>query len=415
MILPVVAAVACFSVIEGVREHARSPDDARLQIASLEGASERLGHIERHALADGMSPAVRREFATVSASLLASREQFGVDNADNADYVAAINRRIDEYLGALRRSLAGLGTPDAAREAEVSEAALGSLRASLSKAGRVEREEARVAELRTEAAVLASLVLFVLLTTALAHAFHRTRRRAAEAQASVHEEMAHHDALTELPNRRRLSADLTDVFSTRRRACLAMFDLNGFKGYNDAFGHVEGDLLLQRLSARLTRALPLGGTAYRLGGDEFCVLLTEDTDTDRVIAMCTAALAETGDAFHVSVSVGRTSIPSEAGSPTDALRMADQRMYAHKSGERASAREQASGLALAALAEHQSTLHEHLTGVADLARAIGLRMKLDPVVLGNVVRTAELHDIGKLAIPDAILTSPDRSTRTSCG
>ena len=122
--------------------------------------------------------------------------------------------------------------------------------------------------------------------------------------------------------------------------------------------------------------------------------------------MCRAALTETGDAFNVSVSVGTTSIPAEAGSPTDALRIADQRMYSHKTGERASARQQASDLALAALAEHQSTLHEHLTGVAVLARAIGPRMKLDPVTLGNVVRTAELHDVGKLAIADAILNKP---------
>jgi two-component system, cell cycle response regulator len=62
--------------------------------------------------------------------------------------------------------------------------------------------------------------------------------------------------------------------------------------------------------------------------------------------------------------------------------------------------------AVVAMTEHQSTLHEHLTGVADLARGIATRMELDPVALGNVVRTAELHDVGKLAIPDAILNKP---------
>jgi diguanylate cyclase (GGDEF)-like protein len=406
LVVPVVAAIACFSVIEVAREHARSADNARLQLASLGRASEQMGRIESQARADGWSSALRREFATASALLLASRQQLGVNNADNPDELSAINRRIDVFFGATRRSLARLGTVDGARDAEASEAALGDLGTTLAKASRDEGEQARVAEFQTEAAVLASLVLFVLLTTGLARAFERTRRRAAEAQAAAHEHLAHQDPLTELPNRRRLSADLADVFTTERRVCLAMFDLNGFKGYNDAFGHVEGDLLLQRLGRRLARALPLGGAAYRLGGDEFCVLLSEDTDTDRIIAMCTAALTETGDAFHIGASVGRASIPTEAASPTDALQLADQRMYADKTGERASARQQASDLALAALAEHQSTLHEHLTGVADLARAIGLRMKLEPVALGNVVRTAELHDVGKLAIADAILNKP---------
>ncbi len=355
-----------------------------------------------------MSQALRREFAIASSSLLAGRKELGVVNADNGDDVARIDRRIDEFLGAMRRSLAGLGTKDAVREAEISEAALGALRTTFAKAARDERDEARDAELLTEAAVFGSLVLFVLLTMGLARAFERTRRRAAEALAADHEHMAHQDALTELPNRRRLSADLADVFATERGACLAVFDLDGFKAYNDAFGHHEGDLLLQRLSARLARALPPGGSAYRLGGDEFCVLLDEDadTDTERIIARGRAALTETGDAFHISASVGRTSIPSEAATPTDALRIADQRMYTHKTGERASARQQASDLALAALAEHESTLHAHLTGVADLARAIATRMKLEPVALGNVVRTAELHDVGKLAIADAILNKP---------
>ena len=91
----------------------------------------------------------------------------------------------------------------------------------------------------------------------------------------------------ELPNRRRLSADLADVFTTQAgRACLAIVrDLNGFKGYNDAFGHVEGDLLLQPECAP-GRALPAGGTAYRLGGDEFCVLLDDDRPTPTGSSRC---------------------------------------------------------------------------------------------------------------------------------
>ena len=73
------------------------------------------------------------------------------------------------------------------------------------------------------------------------------------------------DKLTGLPNRRALTADLDAALASGREHTLAFFDLDGFKEYNDTFGHAAGDALLQRLAAAL------GG--YRLGGDEFCLLL----------------------------------------------------------------------------------------------------------------------------------------------
>ena len=54
---------------------------------------------------------------------------------------------------------------------------------------------------------------------------------------------------------------------------LALFDLDGFKHYNDSFGHPSGDALLERLGERLERVVAGRGRAYRMGGDEFCVLL----------------------------------------------------------------------------------------------------------------------------------------------
>ena len=73
------------------------------------------------------------------------------------------------------------------------------------------------------------------------------------------------DKLTGLPNRRALTDDLDAALASGREHTLAFFDLDGFKEYNDTFGHPAGDALLQRLAAAL------GG--YRLGGDEFCLLL----------------------------------------------------------------------------------------------------------------------------------------------
>ena len=77
------------------------------------------------------------------------------------------------------------------------------------------------------------------------------------------------DKLTDLPNRRALMEDL-DAACRRGNHSLVFFDLDGFKDYNDAFGHPAGDALLRRLAPALAA---VGGRAYRLGGDEFCLLV----------------------------------------------------------------------------------------------------------------------------------------------
>jgi diguanylate cyclase (GGDEF)-like protein len=89
------------------------------------------------------------------------------------------------------------------------------------------------------------------------------------------------DSLTGLRNRRCLLADLEVELGLATLAsprALLLFDLDGFKEYNDAFGHPAGDGLLVRLAARLGEAVGSDGCAYRLGGDEFCVLVSPGRD-----------------------------------------------------------------------------------------------------------------------------------------
>ena len=83
------------------------------------------------------------------------------------------------------------------------------------------------------------------------------------------------DALTGLGNRRQLITDLEGSVPrpAPRPATLLFFDLNGFKRYNDTYGHAAGDALLVRLGVALSAVVGDQGSAYRLGGDEFCALL----------------------------------------------------------------------------------------------------------------------------------------------
>jgi diguanylate cyclase (GGDEF)-like protein len=218
------------------------------------------------------------------------------------------------------------------------------------------------------------------------------------------------DSLTGLRNRRSLLADLEaqlDMASLAAPRVLLLFDLDGFKEYNDAFGHPAGDGLLVRLAARLADGVGAAGTAYRLGGDEFCVLAAPGRDgVDPILHACSAALNERGEGFEVTSSFGSVLLPEEATTATAALQLADRRMYARKGERRMSAGRQSRDVLLRTLSERRPDLHSRLRHIGELALAVGREMDMGPEGLDEVARAAELHDVGKIAVPDAIIDKP---------
>jgi diguanylate cyclase (GGDEF)-like protein/PAS domain S-box-containing protein len=156
-----------------------------------------------------------------------------------------------------------------------------------------------------------------------------------------------HDPLTGLGNRRGLLADLELRLleaTTGRPLQLLLFDLDGFKTYNDSFGHPAGDALLVRLAGRLDAVLEGRASAYRVDGDEFCVLShTGAADRESIARLAADALAEHGDGFSVGASYGSVLLPGDATSATDALREADRRMYASKMNGHGSAEVRSAG------------------------------------------------------------------------
>ena len=219
------------------------------------------------------------------------------------------------------------------------------------------------------------------------------------------------DALTGLGNRRKLIADLTHqlpLATPERPLAILLCDLDGFKLYNDAFGHPAGDALLARLGRRLDDAVGLVGAAYRLGGDEFCVVAPLGAEgLAPLAAMTLRALTERGDGFDVGCSYGAVVAAGDLKAPDEALRGADQLLYASKSSGRRSAGRQAADALLQALHERQPELYDHLHGVGDLATRVGERLGLSVEELDVLRQAAELHDLGKVAIPDSILSKPD--------
>jgi two-component system, cell cycle response regulator len=218
------------------------------------------------------------------------------------------------------------------------------------------------------------------------------------------------DALTGLGNRRRLMDDLSLAVQqglSGQPATLAFFDLNGFKRYNDSFGHGAGDSLLTRLGTALAATVSDRGEAYRLGGDEFCVLLAgRFPRSDAVVAQARAALSEQGSGFTVTASCGVVVVPEDASTVTLALNLADERMYADKGGGERVSHSQTQSVLMQLLTEREPTLHSHVCDVGSLAMTIGRRFELDSEQLDELRRAAELHDIGKLAVPEEILHKP---------
>jgi diguanylate cyclase (GGDEF)-like protein len=156
------------------------------------------------------------------------------------------------------------------------------------------------------------------------------------------EREASEDPLTGLANRRVLLGDLARAADAAAdggpQALLLMFDLDGFKAYNDGFGHSAGDELLVHIAATLRGALGEDGRAYRIGGDEFCALLSapshraseSDGNADRLGERLASAMAVSGASFAVTASFGCAAMPRDGTDAATLLRHADAQMYARK-------------------------------------------------------------------------------------
>jgi two-component system, cell cycle response regulator len=238
----------------------------------------------------------------------------------------------------------------------------------------------------------------------------REQRLSLQTEGDLARRLADTDSLTGLANRRKLMRDLEEssrALDAERPLLLAMFDLNGFKAYNDTFGHPAGDTLLRRLARSLDGAVSGSATAYRIGGDEFCVLGgVAASEWHSLVERATHALSDSGEGFEISAAHGAVILPRDATDAANALRLADQRMYAVKATGRKSAGRQTTDVLLTVLAERDPRLATHLDEVTELCAAICSRLGLPDEEVTPILQAASLHDVGKAAIPEEILDKP---------
>jgi diguanylate cyclase (GGDEF)-like protein len=180
----------------------------------------------------------------------------------------------------------------------------------------------------------------------IAHAEAELRAHQAELENHVAERtqqlhhLAHHDPLTQLPNRRKLSAHLESALAragTGQRLALLFVDVDNFKSINDTLGHSFGDRVLQLIAERLYAATGPTGLLARLGGDEFTVLLEDVQSSDEVesrAAQIVTTLQEPlivdGRVLTTSASVGAALYPDHAADAEGLLRAADVALFRAK-------------------------------------------------------------------------------------
>jgi diguanylate cyclase (GGDEF)-like protein/PAS domain S-box-containing protein len=160
------------------------------------------------------------------------------------------------------------------------------------------------------------------------------------------QELAHHDPLTHLPNRRllddRLHQAIAQNLRTDRMIAICYLDLDGFKPVNDQLGHEVGDQLLIEVASRLLSIVRAGDTVARIGGDEFVLLLSELTSLEeckqilaRLLDVITAPYSNCdAQQFKISASIGVTLFPQDTADQDTLLRHADQAMYTAKQNGR---------------------------------------------------------------------------------
>jgi diguanylate cyclase (GGDEF)-like protein len=175
----------------------------------------------------------------------------------------------------------------------------------------------------------------------------RARELLAEANEAQHRawHLAHHDPVTQLPNRwlfeDRLEHTLRGALRDRQPIALHYLDLDHFKAINDSFGHVVGDRLLVAVARRLDSVLRQSDTLARLGGDEFAVIQTGLPDAsgarllgERLVSSLRSPLEVDGHVLNASVSIGIGIYPDHASNAVELHRAADQALYDAKAAGR---------------------------------------------------------------------------------
>jgi diguanylate cyclase (GGDEF)-like protein len=248
------------------------------------------------------------------------------------------------------------------------------------------------------------------------------------------------DSLTGLYNRRRFFEILELEISRSRRYgrhfCVVMMDIDGFKKYNDKFGHTSGDRLLETFAQILKSGSRNSDITCRYGGDEFAIMLpSADAEratiiAERIISMLLQVheVQYIASECHLGLSAGIAEFPGTAETADGLVFLADCALYDAKrqGGKKARLVSDmrvfpAEALNIATIGEvsalaatvdaRDSLTYGHSNRVAAVSEIIGKAIGMPERELTELHSAAVLHDIGKIGIPDSILAKPGKPTK----
>ena len=219
--------------------------------------------------------------------------------------------------------------------------------------------------------------------------------------------ISYHDQLTGLYNRRFFEEEIKRL-DTKRQLPLSfvMGDLNSLKLTNDAFGHSEGDKILKETAELLKKVCRSDDIVARWGGDEFVIFLpkTSTAGSEKIVQRikkeCSKIIIQK---IPLSLAIG-IATKIKIGQDIDKIiGEAESNMYKNKLAQKESSTSSTIFALEQALYEKSNETMEHTFRIKDFAMKLGKLIKLHPSQLDELSLLASLHDIGEVAIPEAIL------------
>lgn len=220
-----------------------------------------------------------------------------------------------------------------------------------------------------------------------------------------------HDYLTDLYNRRVFIQRFENLSNNKAYPItFMMIDLNGLKILNDAFGHLVGDQALIEVGNVFKRVFKAYFVA-RVGGDEFAVLLQglEKQEIEDIKRFARDEVSKIKiNEISLSVSIGYKIMRDDTLDINEVMKAAENHMYRHKVTESMSVRNQAIKAIHKTLTDKYKEERIHSEKVSQLCYVTGLALGIKDEQLDELKLAGMYHDIGKIAIPDAILNKPDK-------
>lgn len=223
------------------------------------------------------------------------------------------------------------------------------------------------------------------------------------------EYLSYHDQLTGLYNRRFFREELVRIdVPDKLPLTLVMADINGLKMANDAFGHRLGDEIIITTAELLREGFRKSDTVSRIGGDEFVAILpqTDAQTAEKIVNRIREKMeGRKIDSVLLSVSFGWHTKTTDEEVIADSFKSAEDRMYRTKLSESRSTRNRTLNVILHTLYEKNKYEKAHAERVSQICIRIGKAMGLPEESVVELGTVGLLHDIGKIAVDDALLNS----------